>query len=440
MSSTVCNGDGDGHAMWLIGKNSDIRFGPFFLTMHQKRNDCILFGCGQGRNLLVQNRGDVNGKGGAGPGAQWIPSPSALELFSSISSNNIENIGVIQFASKGREEKGWYLQDLDGTLMGNGRRNSPNTQFYLAPASQEEIDEVLIENQPPILSHAYNLTTFNEDINLTKEEQESFKIDGYLHMKDIVPPSLIENALKIINHHILQPNSIQGKNGKSKSGRTFGDAITMNKEILDLLYESPVWTIVQRLLGKGNAEFHGAPQIALRPPKLRGGTAEISPTAWHTDGMVGNQHSPFTLLVGIALSSQSTPNSGNLVVHPGSHEILQKVYRDNVNNGQPLQWLENDDDDDDNNDANENKNQCSNSDNDAGSEKKRTELPNGKAVLAEPGDIILAHQKTAHQVLDNLSCNIRYQIYFRIRHKKHYQFLESGILLDDLWVEYEGLH
>jgi hypothetical protein len=53
--------------------------------------------------------------------------------------------------------------------------------------------------------------------------------------------------------------------------------------------------------------------------------------------------------------------------------------------------------------------------------------------------VVFAHQKLAHRGGPNTSADIRYQVYFRLRHKQHAEFVDSGILLDDLWVEYEGL-
>ena len=40
-------------------------------------------------------------------------------------------------------------------------------------------------------------------------------------------------------------------------------------------------------------------------------------------------------------------------------------------------------------------------------------------LLLEPGDIVLAHPKLAHRGAPNYSSNIRYMIYFRLKHVMH---------------------
>ena len=56
-----------------------------------------------------------------------------------------------------------------------------------------------------------------------------------------------------------------------------------------------------------------------------------------------------------------------------------------------------------------------------------------------PGDVVIAHQKLAHRGGPNASSVIRHQVCFRLSHKDHASLRDSGVLLDDLWVEFEGL-
>jgi hypothetical protein len=60
-------------------------------------------------------------------------------------------------------------------------------------------------------------------------------------------------------------------------------------------------------------------------------------------------------------------------------------------------------------------------------------------VLASTGDVVLCHQKLAHRAGANGSCNIRYQVYFRISHVDHEALKKDGTLLEDLWCEFEGV-
>merc|ERR1712087_422519 len=73
---------------------------------------------------------------------------------------------------------------------------------------------------------------------------------------------------------------------------------------------------------------------ALRPPNLDAIGFEsndvIPPRQWHFDGMLEStkQWSPFSVLLGVALSDQSLPNCGNLIAFKGSHDILQPMVRE----------------------------------------------------------------------------------------------------------------
>mmetsp|Transcript_20451 Transcript_20451/g.23160 ORF Transcript_20451/g.23160 Transcript_20451/m.23160 type:complete len:405 (+) Transcript_20451:75-1289(+) len=387
--------------VWLVSK-SNKRFGPFFIDLHHRNKEHILLGCRDEEYLVVKQKGDTNFLAKKGPVAQFKTIPALDASF--------RTHQPVVFLCKAHKDKGWYLTDTDGTLMGNGSSDDPNIKFRLAPASKEETDE-LIENGPK-LSDVFDLTGFQDDVDLTTEQRESFKKNGFVQIKGVIPCEMVNEALALINNDLLKRDAHEERDGKNN---VFCHRLIMNKTILGLLYKSPAWTLVQRLLGKGNASIKGAPQIALKAPTLnkKNNDEQVDPTGWHTDGTAGGQYSAMTMLVGITLSAQREPNCGNLCVHPGSHEILLPIYRKKVQNGEPSYDEE-------------------------GSE-PRLALPNGIHVLAEPGDIILAHQKLAHQVAPNTTSNIRYQIYFRIRHKNHSDYIKSGVLLDDLWVEFEGL-
>ena len=138
---------------------------------------------------------------------------------------------------------------------------------------------------------------------------------------------------------------------------------------------------------------------------------KIAANQWHIDGMGKGKHSPFSLLVGITLSEVAGPNRGNLCVFPASHQVLLPIIKEEVRQGtQPL-----------------------------GNPATKPEFHNGVQVVASPGDAVFVHQKTAHRGGPNASDTIRYQVYFRLSHKDHEANLASGSLLEDLWVEFDGL-
>merc|ERR1712039_932527 len=100
-------------------------------------------------------------------------------------------------------------------------------------------------------------------------------------------------------------------------------------------------------------------------------------------------------------------NAGNLHVFPGSHlhQGLHAYYKEKIN-------------DDNQNEADDSK----------------PDLGASLQVLLAPGDCVIAHQMLAHRVGVNTSENIRYQLYYRLRHVRHSELKER--IVDDPWTEF----
>merc|ERR1712125_110496 len=170
---------------------------------------------------------------------------------------------------------------------------------------------------------------------LSPEDRAHFKEKGYIILRGALPPFLVRDALRVINHKLGQPdcwktdsnplNAAQLKLGLPREGVG-----------TDIVNRSPViWSAFNVLLGEGNiAPWQGGQQVALRfhqRPDVGHDVPDIKPgTKYHIDGMGQNRLCPFSMLVGIALSDQTKPNCGNLHVFPGSHlnKDLHKYYRD----------------------------------------------------------------------------------------------------------------
>jgi len=65
---------------------------------------------------------------------------------------------------------------------------------------------------------------------------------------------------------------------------SFLGSVQSSKEILDLLYRNPVYTLAQRLIGKDKVAPVQQGQIALRFPELDPPPLTLSGTQWHIDG------------------------------------------------------------------------------------------------------------------------------------------------------------
>jgi len=238
--------------------------------------------------------------------------------------------------------------------------------------------------------------------------------DGFLIIRGVVPPSLAHAALAEINRSLLKLNATTvGEDGKITHCTDAGKS----ERILALLYGTPLWTIAQRLIGRGRVKKIQAAQVAPIAPALDTAPATWTlPRQWHFDGMLPSKHwSPFALLLGVALSDQTLPNCGNLIAFKGSHHILQPMVREESQAPGTHPFL---------------------SEDHAGI---KPELSNGEQILLGIGDAVLLHQKTAHRVGVNCSPNIRYQTYFRLPHVDMATHISDGSVHQGLWRQFGGL-
>jgi hypothetical protein len=262
---------------------------------------------------------------------------------------------------------------------------------------------------------------FNESHALTTAELHHFFSEGFVIINNAVPVDVVDEALRHINvclgrgaitHDVP---TLVGIEGSSNSALPLMDLFNSDRG-------SHLPTCVQSLLGRERANLPLSCQVALKFPSssssipAHGINLENLGTTWHVDGFGKGLHSPFTLLVGVCLSDQDAPWSGELAVHPGSHWGLQQNVRDQVVSGSSS---------------------FSDLDAAASGPKARPNLGPPSPILLRKGDAVLCHQKLPHQGLPNHSPNIRYQVYFRISHKDLVQHRDAW--LNDLILPFEGL-
>lgn len=216
--------------------------------------------------------------------------------------------------------------------------------------------------------------------------------DGYTVIPGVVDPADIDKALRVINrslgkHTPIRENMCPGCGGM--------------KEITDLLNKSALKGILETLIGPFTGG--GGGQIALRfPGDNAGPNFEVYPgweNHWHIDGLStpdsnlnsipsGDIHN-FTALVGVLLQDVPEENMGNLVLYPGSHFELQEYFKSTGFSGVLTHGT-----------------------------KALPKLNFARApvqVRGKAGDAIIVNYMTAHLVAPNLSSNIRYCIYFRLK-------------------------
>lgn len=205
------------------------------------------------------------------------------------------------------------------------------------------------------------------DQYLSYSEIKRYFENGFLVAQNLVSPELCVNALKLCNYWLSRyihstneahtagvasvPASPAGTtpNGNSKVSaeqRRTSDgvqrgarntveltgAICCDLDILALFYASPVAQVVQRLLGAGDVAHPLSARIVTTFPTLElWDSPALFGDKWTIDGFTSTGgHSPYTLLVGVALTDIADCERGNFCVHPGSHMTLLEEYHAQV--------------------------------------------------------------------------------------------------------------
>lgn len=328
---------------------------------------------------------------------------------------------LVRFRSLAHQKKanrdgtvGWYLgvQDVRSdelALIGDASGASEQSLFLLdvvsvrAAFALDATRMVFHHDQHQIVS------------KLSQSQRVSFMRNGYLQIRDAVPMKLVNAALRRINHELGVPGRMidGGVEGAAKlAGNTSNcDAI------LNLFNLSDARSYAESLIGPGRVAAPLGAQIALRFPEL-GEPREPLGTEWHTDGMRQGLLHPFSLLVGVTLSDVREPNAGNLTVFPESHINLQHLLREN---GMLDGYAD----------------QCVKAESVWG-EGTLPDLGTPVQLLASRGDIVLAHPNLAHRGGLNFSPDVRYQIYFRLKHVEYTALQPQAH--ENLWIDLEGLH
>ncbi|TDH70749.1 hypothetical protein CCR75_009772 [Bremia lactucae] len=272
----------------------------------------------------------------------------------------------------------------------------------------------IVSTQASFVLDASRSVMTRHPLILSDSQRRLFIQNGYLQIRGVVPMHLVNTALRTINHKLGVAKNLS--NGGAEGAVKLAGNTSNSKSILDLFYLSDVGKYVEALVGAGQVVPPVGAQIALRFPEI-GEPQEPLGTEWHTDGMRQGCIHPFTLLVGIALSNVSEPLSGNLTVFPGSHKLLQNRFTsDGKLNGYD--------------------DECIKAESIWG-DGTLPDLGTPVQLLASRGDLVLAHPNLAHRGGLNFSPDIRYQVYFRIKHKKFNELRNRCVT--NLWADLRGL-
>ena len=245
-------------------------------------------------------------------------------------------------------------------------------------------------------------------MELSDTQRREFMEQGYLHVANVVPPMMIDAALRAINHSLGE--GIDLAKIQTLRAQSYCPELQRDPVIIDLYNQTPASQLAQTLIGKGKVKPVGGGQIALRFPGMQAHPAEPHP---HLDGMYTPTNgvpegkiASFTMLLGVMLSDVSAPFSGNLAVWPGTHRLYENYFREH------------------------------------GPESLFTGMPpvdllQPVHMLGKAGDVVLCHYQLAHAAVQNVSPHVRYAIYFRLHHINHdAQWKEA---MTNIWLEWDGM-
>jgi len=218
--------------------------------------------------------------------------------------------------------------------------------------------------------------------------QQDFIKNGYAVFPKLVPQHLVAAALDAVTEDLrthYDPDQWQ-----DYDSRSYCPTLRRAPVIMDLLFKSPVWDLLEEALGMDKLVPIGGAQIAIRQ-KHNDDKESILP--YHLDGVPdglngveGNAIDNFTALIGIFLTDIARPYGGNLVVWPGSHRVIENYFREKGPEGMLMST-------------------------------PQVDPGEPKLIDASAGDVVLCHYQLLHGMASNTTDRDRIAVYFRSEFK-----------------------
>jgi Phytanoyl-CoA dioxygenase (PhyH) len=244
-------------------------------------------------------------------------------------------------------------------------------------------------------------------MRITVPQRKFFIENGYIHLPGVVPPIMVREARRAINHSL-------GEKGMAKDQlhilrqQTYCPELRRQPVLLDLVNKTPALAIAESLLAPGTLAPAGGCQVALRFPSLTPGELypHIDGTYAPNNGVPAGCIDHFTMLAGVLLSDMTEPKCGNFTVWPGTHRLFEAYFRQHTPqsllNGMP-----------------------------------EVDLPEPVAIQGRAGDVVLTHYQLAHCGGPHIGPDIRYALFFRFARTDHARF--GWDVMTDIWAEWDGL-
>jgi hypothetical protein len=245
-------------------------------------------------------------------------------------------------------------------------------------------------------------------VELSSTQKRSLYRDGFVALPGAVPRERVDAALRAINAS-LGSEGIDPAQLTRFRAQSYCPELQAAAAITDLVHASDVWSVAESAIGPGQIRPVGSGQIALRFASRETSRAPHP----HLDGMYSPANGVpkgtirnFTALVGVVLSEIEHANMGNLTVWPGSHLQYEQYFRDRG----PEALLEG---------------------------MPNVPLAEPRQLTGKPGDAVLCHYQLGHGIAPNNSPNIRYAVYFRLKHVEHDAIHWES--MTDIWREWAGM-
>lgn len=220
---------------------------------------------------------------------------------------------------------------------------------------------------------------------LSAEQLGRFATDGYLVVPDVVPEELLVAAEHELHSVVAAAPPLEGTVGK----HFYFIVASLLPNADAALRKSRALAIAEELVAPhrlDHAKHYGHIQIALNIASW-----EHVPGGPHLDGYHDpDRPHPFTMLAGIFLTDETSPNAGNLYVWPGSHLVHAEMFTTRgvdalMSVGGHPTMLD-----------------------------PPMELGAAIAVLAKRGDLLLAHYLLGHNTGGNTTMETRRMLYYRL--------------------------
>ena len=324
---------------------------------------------------------------------------------------------------------------------------SSDPELALCPCLPSALPPPPLSLSPiPVLSAGVGVNQTEDGPPRMTDALRLFAAQGFVQLPALVDNVRIEACRRVVNHYLGKEGGMTAGGTQTGFTKPRGD-LSNHPQVRGLLASPGLHAVLSQLVG-GPLNLHlltnQSGQIALRFPEhaeeplggVTGGSQGHMDlgTTWHTDGHRQGRLHPFTVLIGVCLQDHVAPFSGNLLVWPGSHHDIHPCVTSpdgfidmerlhaRVQDSATLQL--------------------------GGMIEGVASLGDPMQVLARRGDVLLLHPDTAHTGGPNTSCEMRYMVYFRVKHSHTHAHTHSqtgdgagtGHVSQLSWSEISALH